>query len=84
MGEENFEAAMKRLEEIVKRLEGGDMSLGQSLQAFEEGMQLAGYCSSELERAEKKVSLLVKESAGNYRETPFSADGESSGESHEL
>ena len=55
MAERNFEAAMKRLEEIVKSLEEGEMPLGKSLRVFEEGMQLAGYCSGELEAAEKKA-----------------------------
>jgi exonuclease VII small subunit len=47
-------------------------------------MQLAGYCSGELEAAEKKVSLLVQESGGKYRETPFSPGGENNGEQSEL
>ena len=54
MTEKSFEAAMHRLEEIVQSLEGGDMLLGKSLEVFEEGMHLAGYCSNELEAAEKK------------------------------
>ena len=72
MEEKNFEAAMHRLEEIVQSLERGEMPLGKSLTVFEEGMRLAGYCSSELETAEKKISLLVEESGGKYGETPFS------------
>jgi len=84
MREKNFEAAIKRLEEIVQSLEGGEMPLGKSLEVFEEGMQLAGYCSSELETAEKKVSLLVQQSDGKYKETPFRPGGEDNGESSEL
>jgi exodeoxyribonuclease VII small subunit len=84
MTEKNFEAAMHRLEAIMQSLEGGEMPLGKSLEVFEEGMQLAGYCSSELETAEKKVSLLVQESGGKYRETPFRPGGENNGEQSEL
>lgn len=84
MTEKNFEAAMKRLEEIVRSLEGGEMPLGKSLEVFEEGMHLAGYCSNELETAEKKVSLLVQEGDGKYKETPFSLGGDEIGESSEL
>jgi exodeoxyribonuclease VII small subunit len=84
MREKNFEAAMKRLEEIVQNLEAGEMPLGKSLEVFEEGMQLAGYCSGELETAEKKVSLLVQESDGKYKETPFRPGGEDNGESSEF
>ena len=84
MTEKTFETAMHRLEEIVQGLEGGEMPLGKSLAVFEEGMQLAGFCSGELETAEKKVSLLVKESDGKYRETPFRPGGESNGEQNKL
>lgn len=84
MAEKNFEAALHRLEEIVRSLEGGEMPLGKSLEVFEEGMQLAGYCSNELEAAEKKVSLLVQESGGKYTETPFSPGGDNNGEQSEL
>ncbi len=84
MTEKNFEAAMHRLEEIVQSLEGGEMPLGKSLEVFEEGMQLAGYCSSELETAEKKVSLLVQESGGKYRETPFRPGEKNNGEQSAL
>jgi len=76
MAEKKFEEAMQRLEEIVQGLEGGDLSLGDSLKVFEEGMDLAKFCSKELEAAEKKVTLLVKESDGKLRETPFELDGE--------
>ncbi len=84
MKDKSFEAAIKRLEEIVQSLESGEMPLGKSLEVFEEGMQLAGYCSSELETAEKKVSLLVQESDGKYKETPFRPGGENNGESTEI
>jgi len=77
MAEKKFEEAMGRLEEIVQGLEGGDLSLSESLQAFEEGMDLAKFCAGELEAAEKKVTLLVKESDGKLRETPFELDGKS-------
>lgn len=76
MAEKKFEEAMQRLEEIVQGLEGGDLSLGDSLKAFEEGMALSKFCSMELEAAEKKVTLLVKESGGKLSETPFELSGE--------
>lgn len=72
----SFEAAMKRLEELVQGLEGGDLTLEQSLKSFEEGMKLSHHCSRELESAEKKVRLLVEESGGKLREVPFDAQGE--------
>jgi exodeoxyribonuclease VII small subunit len=75
VAEKKFEEAMQRLEEIVQGLEQGDLPLGDSLKVFEEGMDLAKFCSRELESAEKKVSLLVKESGGKYSEAPFEPDG---------
>ena len=77
MAEKKFEEAMERLEAIVQELEGGDLPLGDSLKAFEEGMDLAKFCSRELEAAEKKVTLLVKESGGKLSEAPFELNGES-------
>ncbi len=71
MAEMTFEAAMKRLEEIVQQLESGEMPLEESLVLFEEGMKLAAFCSQRLEDAEKKVSLLVREQGGDIAEKPF-------------
>jgi exodeoxyribonuclease VII small subunit len=42
---------------------------------FEEGMKLVKVCSKKLEEAEKKVSILVKESGGRYTEKPFDVEG---------
>ncbi len=83
MTEKSFEAAMERLEAIVQSLEEG-LPLGKSLKVFEEGMQLSDYCSRELETAEKKVTLLIHESDGKYKETPFNPGGEKDDESSEL
>jgi exodeoxyribonuclease VII small subunit len=70
MKEKKFEDAMKELEDIVKRLESGDLSLEESIKLFEKGMALSKYCSDKLEEAEKKVSLLVKDEGGIKTE-PF-------------
>ncbi|NVM24934.1 MAG: exodeoxyribonuclease VII small subunit [Desulfobacterales bacterium] len=70
MKEKRFEDAMKELEDIVKRLESGDLSLEESLKIFEEGVALSRYCFSKLEDAEKRVSILVKDEGGVKRE-PF-------------
>ena len=60
------------------------MPLKKSLEMFEEGMQLAGFCSNELQAAEKKVSLLVQESDGKYKEIPFRPHGENNEEQSGL
>jgi exodeoxyribonuclease VII small subunit len=70
MKEKQFEDAMKELEDIVKRLESGDLSLEESLKIFEEGIALSRYCFKKLEEAEKRVSILIKDKEGIKRE-PF-------------
>ena len=58
-----FEDCLKRLEEIVDRLEKGDLALEESLALFEEGMKLSNSCRGELEQAEGKVEILLKQGA---------------------
>jgi exodeoxyribonuclease VII small subunit len=71
MAEKKFEEAMKRLEDIVRSLESGDLTLEDSIGIFEEGMKLVSFCSKKLEEAEQKVTMLVKESEGMYTQQPF-------------
>ena len=54
-----FEEQITALEEIVHKLEGGNCSLDDSLKLFEEGIKLSKSCHEMLEKAEKKVSVLV-------------------------
>ncbi|MBM4271463.1 MAG: exodeoxyribonuclease VII small subunit [Deltaproteobacteria bacterium] len=61
MAKEKFEEALGKLEEIVKRMESGDMSLEESLRAFEEGIKLARLCSRKLDEAERRVEILLKQ-----------------------
>ena len=71
MAEKKFEGAMKRLEDIVQSLEGDDLTLEDSLGIFEEGMKLVSFCSTKLEEAEEKVTMLVKAKEGEYHQRPF-------------
>ena len=66
-----FEEAMKRLEEIVSHLEKGDIPLEESIRLFEEGSGLLALCSSQLEEAEQKVSLLRRGDDDETEEIPF-------------
>lgn len=70
----DFEAAMKELEDIVKRLETGKQNLDDSLKLFERGVELARQCKQRLDEAELKVSKLVKEKEGLFRQEPFAAE----------
>jgi exodeoxyribonuclease VII small subunit len=74
-----FEAALKQLEEIVQRLERGELPLEESLKLYEEGIRLSRLCHAKLEEAEGKIELLMKDARGELvldeqgrpRKTPF-------------
>ena len=75
-----FEAALHRLEEIVKALEGGELSLASSLELFEEGIKLSRFCHARLDEAERKVEILVKKADGTMETQPFETEEEDSQE----
>jgi exodeoxyribonuclease VII small subunit len=56
----DFELAMRDLEELVERLEQGDLPLEESLAAFERGVMLTRACQAALKEAEQKVEILLK------------------------
>lgn len=55
----DFEKKLTRLEEIVSKMENGELSLEDSLKYFEEGVKLSRTCNKELEEAEQKVQVLL-------------------------
>ena len=55
-----FEEALKQLEEIVAKLESGELSLEESMTAFEQGTKLCKLCNAKLTEAEKKIEQLTK------------------------
>ena len=76
---ETFEAALKQLEEIVQRLERGELPLEESLKLYEDGIRLSRLCHAKLEEAEGKIELLMKDARGDLvldeqgrpKKTPF-------------
>ncbi|MBI5485651.1 MAG: exodeoxyribonuclease VII small subunit [Deltaproteobacteria bacterium] len=74
MAIDKFETSLKKLEDIVKRLEGGSLSLEESLKAFEEGVRYSAYCSGKLDEAERRVEILLKQKDGSLRREPFKAE----------
>ncbi len=74
MAGKSFEENLKRLEEIVSRLEDGDTTLEESMRLFEEGMKLARKCSEELDKAERKVEILIGDGKGGIKTEPFPAE----------
>ena len=59
MEEIKFEEAIKRLEEIAKELESGELGLDESVNKFEEGMKLSKTCTKMLNEAEKRINILI-------------------------
>lgn len=66
-----FEESLKKLESIVAQLEEGDLALEDSLKLFEEGVGLSAACKQELDSAEGKVQMLVKQRDGSQKLEPF-------------
>ena len=63
----DFETALKRLEDIVEKLETGDLSLEDSLKRYEEGVRMADTCSKKLGEAQKRVEVLMKTASGKFK-----------------
>jgi exodeoxyribonuclease VII small subunit len=73
-----FEAAIKRLAEIVQTLERGELPLEESLRLFEEGVKLSRASQQRLDAAEKRVEqLLAVDEQGRAKTAPFATDVES-------
>ena len=70
----SFEDSLKKLETIVEKLEKGDLSLEESLKLFEEGVGLSAACKKELDEAEGKVQILVKQRDGSLKAEPLDND----------
>jgi exodeoxyribonuclease VII small subunit len=64
LSKERFEDTFKKLETIVNKLEGGDLSLEESLKLFEEGMRLSRICSQRLAEVQQRVDVLLKADDG--------------------
>jgi exodeoxyribonuclease VII small subunit len=66
-----FEDSLKQLEKIVEQLEKGDLPLEDSIKLFEEGVRLSTACKQELDDAEGKVQILLKQRDGSMKTEPF-------------
>ena len=72
MSEKSFERSLAELEKIVEKMEEGGLSLNDSLSLFEKGVKLARFLREELDKAEKKITILLKDEKGGIKENPFS------------
>ncbi len=66
-----FEQSISELEEIVAKLEGGNVTLDESLELFEKGIKLSKGCQQMLDAAEKKVSILLTNDDGEIVKEDF-------------
>lgn len=76
----NFEDAIERLEKTVDQLESGELSLEESIKAFERGIELSKLCRKKLEKAEERVKKLMEKSDGAFDLELFEHDGEDTDE----
>jgi len=67
----NFEASLAELEALVQQMEQGDLTLEDSLAAFERGISLTRGCQVALATAEQKVNILMQDAQGRVVEQPF-------------
>lgn len=59
MAKEKFEDALEKLEDIVKKMEAGDLPLEEALKSFEEGVKLIRFCQAKLDEAQRRVEMLL-------------------------
>ena len=74
MAKNSFEKDLKRLEDIVAKMEEGDIPLDESMKLFEEGVKLSRLCSERLDKAEKKVEIITADKNGNITARLFEAE----------
>lgn len=76
---QSFEAAIEKLENIVTRLESGDVPLEEAIDLFQEGMRLSQFCSQKLEQVERKIEMLMEDENGISRK-PFAPQADEKGD----
>ena len=72
--EKTFEASLAELEQIVGKLESGDLPLEESLELFEKGIKLSRECRERLTKAERRIEILMKDSNGEIGAEEFSPE----------
>jgi len=72
-----FDQSMGQLEQIVARLEAGDLPLEEALQAFEQGVGLVRHLTQRLNEADARIEVLTRAARGNLELQPFDPDNES-------
>jgi exodeoxyribonuclease VII small subunit len=78
-GSEPYDRLVCRLEKVVEQLEGGGLTLEQSIEKFAEGIRMVREASKRLEEAERKVETLLRAEDGSVDSTPLSDEGTGDG-----
>jgi exodeoxyribonuclease VII small subunit len=71
-----FEAALKRLEEIVAKMESGETDLDTMIASFEEGQKLVKFCTAKLNEVEKKIETIADDGKGGATVSPLDPGAE--------
>ena len=74
MSKHTFESALKQLEEAVNQLEAGSLPLEDALNSFENGVRWSRECHQFLEKAEKRIEVILKNEQGEHTQTLFDLD----------
>jgi exodeoxyribonuclease VII small subunit len=69
-----FEESLEELEQVVEKIESGDLPLDKCLDEYEKGIKLADFCARELDAAEKRIEKLKKTKTGEYTTVPLDDD----------
>lgn len=72
----SFETSLSELEEIVRKLEDGDLQLEESLKLFEAGVHLSRECHERLAAAERRIEALLRETNGEIKLHEITAENE--------
>ncbi len=81
--EKKFEDELKELEDTVARIDSGELSLEESIKAFEQGVALVRSLNQKLDEVEKKIEVLVRDSQGELRTTPYRVEIKNGSENEE-
>ncbi|HEY2105169.1 MAG TPA: exodeoxyribonuclease VII small subunit [Candidatus Binataceae bacterium] len=82
--EKKFEDELKELEDTVARIDSGELSLEDSIKAFESGVALVRSLNQKLDEVEKKIEVLVRDSQGELRTTPYRVEIKNGDQDDEL
>ena len=68
---QSFEQSLQQLEDVVGKMESGEIPLDKCIDLYENGVKLADFCAKELDAAEKRIEKLHKKNEGEFEITPF-------------